>query len=134
MASGVQVGATHGTLAWADCPGPYEQWTGEVTLPVINESYGREPKVFIGFDPFASHVIVADYFGQAYGEFVDAIADSILIDDETLKDYIVGYDSEGNPDYSEVEWTSGGEAVDTTYVTLGEVPVSAVTWLYRRAA
>lgn len=133
MASGTQLGATHARVTYNDC-GPNHSmagWTGDAVLPVVDESFGRDAHVWIGSQPFVSHVIVADHFGDAYEAYIDAVADSIMIDDETLKDYIVGHDSDGNPEFTEVEWTSGGEAVDTTYVSLTPVPLSALTWLYR---
>jgi hypothetical protein len=134
MASGTQQGATHARVIYSDASGTVlTGWTGDVVLPVVDESYGPNQKAYVGFHPFASHVIVADHFGDAYEVYIDAIADHIGIDDDTLKDYIVGHDSEGNPEYTEVEWSSGGEAVDTAYVTLYEIPLAAIPWLYRPA-
>lgn len=133
MANSVQQGAPFARLWWSDTVPMFAHWTGDVKLPVLDESYGRREnlKIFVGFHPFASHVIVADHWHEAYEVYVDAIADVLLIPDDVLPDYIVGYDSEGNPDYSEVNWTSGGEPVDTGDVNLYEIPVSAITWLAR---
>jgi len=128
MASGVQQGATHAKVDWVAAG--YPEWHGTATLPVVDEDYGTL-KVFVGFHPFASHAILARSWESAYEAFIDAAADILLIDDEALKDYIVGHDEDGNPEFSEVEWTSGGEPVDTCYVQIQEISLAAVTWLYR---
>ena len=134
MASGTQLGATHARVNYSEAVGTYmEFWSGaDTVLPVLDESHGPRQEVFVGFHPFHSHVIVADSWEQAYEVYIDAVADSIGIDDETLKDYMVGVDLDGNPEYTEVEWSSGGEAVDTTYVTILAIPLAAITWLYRK--
>jgi len=134
MASGTQLGATHARVTYSEAVGsPMVFWSAaDTVLPVLDESHGPRQKAFVGFHPYHSHVIVADSWEQAYGVYIDAIADSIGIDDETLKDYMVGVDLDGNPEYTEVEWSSGGEAVDTTYVTILAIPLAAITWLYRK--
>ena len=133
MASGTQLGATHARINFS-LAGSSSGVTGwsDTTLPVVDVSCKRTPEVWVFGHPFTSHVVIADWSGDAYQEYIDTIADHLIIDEETLKGYITDHDSDGNPEYAEVEWTSGGEPMDTTYVGAFQVDLAAITWLYRK--
>lgn len=134
MASGVQLGARRARFSWEDCPGHMSAWTGGLqTLPVVDESHGPKQRAYIGFHPFASHVIVADSFEQAYETYVEAIEDALALHDSDVAELetriLAGEDDQTVLESWDAEYGPSGRIIATYEVTLYEVPVRAITWL-----
>lgn len=136
MASGIQLGAGRARFSWDDIDTipTGDGWSGGYnTLPVVDYSHGPNQKVYVGFHPFASHVIVADSFQDAYESYIEAIEHLLALDDgdvatinarieagENFEDVLASWDAITGP--------SGSIIVDYM-VTLTEVPLSAICWL-----
>lgn len=133
MASGVQLGAARARFSWDDCPG-FAHWSGGLqTLPVVDDSHGPNQRVFVGFHPFASHVVVADSWQDAYESYVEAIEHLLKVDDADLATIAARVEAGEDVDEVLASWdasySSSGTVIVDYMVTLTEIPLSAITWL-----
>jgi hypothetical protein len=133
MASGIQQGAKRARFSWSDCGTMLSQWTGGETLPVVNETTGGFPRVFVGFHPFASHVIVANTWEEANETYIETIEDKLALDEGDLSMMLAeiadGKDHAEVLDLFDAEYGPNGKVICTDYVQVHEVPVAAITWL-----